>query len=234
MKSRISIQSDISTDVAPRCKQTNIRLSLTWFVKVSGWWSFSFIPDCSETDPHSSTHTDIHTHSGSHRQTPSASHTLVLFWLRRRKGGSVPIYGERGGGTFRDAGQSAPRSAPTFFRVTHVRDSIDARAGGIVRAKYNPSPTAALTWGYKWMERAKNSLDSEVQTWWEWKSTGCARRGGVLSPERAGNTCKVRSYDLCFHTGVRKPPDSLQHWWTGDNKNIFKIGRHKTECSKKE
>lgn len=37
------------------------------------------------------------------------------------------------------------------LRVTHVRDSIDARAGGVLPAKYT---AAAFTWGYCWTRRA--------------------------------------------------------------------------------
>ncbi len=76
------------------------------------------------------THSNTFTHTHWVRPTQEAPYTLVLFWLRRQKGGSLPKNGERGGGTFRVAGQSAPRSTQTFFRVTHARDSIDARAGG--------------------------------------------------------------------------------------------------------
>lgn len=55
----------------------------------------------------------------------------------------MPIYGERGGGTFRVAGQSALGSTQTFFRVTHVRDSIDAKAGGACVLKINQNDSAA-------------------------------------------------------------------------------------------
>lgn len=93
------------------------------------------------------------------QETP---HSLVLFWLRQREGGSMPKFGERGGLTFRVSVQPAPGSAQTFFRMTQARDSIDARVGERA-SKYNPSKTVALTWGYYWMKNAKNSCDLELR-----------------------------------------------------------------------
>lgn len=56
----------------------------------------------------------------------------------------------------------------TLLRVTHARDSIDARAGGA--CVLNITETAAgLTWGYCWMKRSKNSRSLEVQTLRYWK-----------------------------------------------------------------
>lgn len=79
-----------------------------------------------------STHTHSVTLTHTHWVAPAqaAPCSLVLFWLRRPEGGTLPKYGEQGGGTFRIASQSAGRSRQTVLRVTHVRDSIDARAGG--------------------------------------------------------------------------------------------------------
>lgn len=76
------------------------------------------------------THSKTFTHTHWFRPTQEAPHTLVLFWLHRQKGGPMPINGEQGGGTFRVSSQSASGSTRTFFRVTHARDSIDARVGG--------------------------------------------------------------------------------------------------------
>lgn len=42
----------------------------------------------------------------------------------------MSINGLQGGGIFRGCSQSALRSVQTYFRVTHARDSIDARAAG--------------------------------------------------------------------------------------------------------
>lgn len=78
----------------------------------------------------SHTHSNTFTHTHWVKPTQEAPYTPALFWLRRQKGGSMPKKGERGGGTFRVGSQSAPGSTQTFFRVTHGRDSIDARAGG--------------------------------------------------------------------------------------------------------
>lgn len=160
---------------------------LTWFVLISTLLTLLIYSTRRETDEMSPrpaavrVHALIQTHprarTGPHERR--RLHTLLFYFgCVDTRGGLVPKHGARGGGTFRVSGQSAPRARRTFFRVTHTRDSIDARAGGACVLNINPQTTAALTWGYYWMKRAKNSRSLEVQTFYDWKC-GCYARGGV-------------------------------------------------------
>lgn len=125
----------VSNNTQNICRQTSP--SLTWFVLVSGFWSFSFIPyewnSCMSHLPaaastHNHTNTLTHTHALGQIRADGL-HTVFILAASRRRRAHAQIW-RKGGGTFRSAGQSAPGSTQTFFRVTHVRDSIDARAGG--------------------------------------------------------------------------------------------------------
>lgn len=115
---------------------------------------------------------------------------LVLFWPRRQKADRCPKMVSR-------AVERSGSEANQRRRHTDV-PPCDARAGfhwrksrRSVCSKYNLITTAALTWGYCWMKRAKNSRSLEAQTLYDWKYRRCIRlqRGGVLSHGRPGNTC---------------------------------------------
>lgn len=64
-----------------------------------------------------------------------------------KKGGAVPIYGKTGG-SVPGAGQPAATSGKDVLRVTHVRDSIDARDGGVWLLNIMQAAAAEFTWGY--------------------------------------------------------------------------------------
>lgn len=90
------------------------------------------------------THSFKHIHTHTLGQTNAGESTHSCFILAAStKGGSLPKHGERGGGTFRVVSQSAPGLAQTFFRVTHARDSIDARVGGACVLNINQNDSGA-------------------------------------------------------------------------------------------
>lgn len=161
----------------------------------------------------------IQTHSPAHTpgQTDAGSlHTLLFYFGCVDKRRDMPKHGERGGGTFRVTGQSAPSSARTFFRVTHTRDSIDARGRGACVLNINPRrqrrSRGAIT-GRELLNIAAVFL--EVQTFYDWKCRDYTRlqQGGrcVSTWQTRKRLCVFLSYnrDFVFFPKKRFIPSAL-------------------------
>lgn len=104
----------------------------------------------------------------------------------------MPIYGERGGRIFRVCSQSARWPTKTYFRLTHARDSIDARGvGGVRLLNINRSAPEAHTWGYYQIKLLK------IAAVWRWRQTWhrfIAERCVLLKETPAGDTSSHKKW----------------------------------------